>query len=120
MQFARMACPVRLPRPSSGEKRELRRGWLASVLQTASSLLLGQNALAPPLQHLRLAEQRKTSARSLSQPLIEFLGRGGACRLQQVCECSKRAARVASDAYETKEKGRQEQGQRQNYKRDDK
>ena len=57
--------------------------------------------------------------RSVPQALGGTVHRGSTCRLQQVCECSKRAAR-ASDAYKTKEKGRQGQGQRQNYKRDDK
>ena len=68
---------------------------------------------APPLQHLRIAEQFKISARSLPQPLNESCRRGSACRLQQGVECSKRAARTASDAYKTKEKGRQEQKQEQ-------
>ena len=48
----------------NGNKRELIARLLASVLHAASSRLLrAKTTAAPPLQHLRIAEQAHVSAR---------------------------------------------------------
>ena len=94
------------------KKTRIDRRLLASVLQAASSQLLrlkrDHSATAAA------SAQRETTykgTRSVPQALGGVCGRGSACRLQQGLSAAQRAARAQSDAYKTKEEGRQEQKQ---------